>query len=70
MLYDSYDPRLYEGTHSSFIGRKQGEMEMEEGAARTIVSHSMRGSLWLVQTIFFIDYSCREEKNSRVWVIF
>ena len=33
-----------------------------------LVSHGMRGSFWLVQTIFFIDYSWREEKASRAWV--
>ena len=27
-----------------------------------LVSRGMRGSFWLVQTIFFIDYSWREEK--------
>ena len=34
-----------------------------------LVSHGMRGSFWLVQTIFFIDYSWREEKASRGCVI-
>ena len=30
-----------------------------------LLSHGMRGSFWLVQTIFFIDYSWREEKALR-----
>ena len=64
--HPTFQSFLLHQSHCSFMVESKRKWKWKKAQ---LVSHDMRGSFWLVQTIFFIDYSWREEKASRGCVI-